>query len=64
MDDMAFKAIGRVAFPETPPYVVLLSAPTFGQAMPSAFTDIKPCTVLIADTPSAVPVVSQQKDFF
>lgn len=54
--DIALKAIGRVAFPLTPPYVVRFSRPTAGHAVVSAFKLIKPDTVLIAETPSAPPV--------
>ena len=42
--------------PDTPPYVVRLAAPTLGQGEPSAFSPIKPETVLVAVTPSAPPV--------
>lgn len=53
---MAFNACGRVAFPDTPPYVVRFSTPTAGHGTPFAFNDIKPLTVLMAETPSAFPV--------
>lgn len=56
MDEMALSACGRVALPDTPPYVVRFSTPTAGHGVPSARNDIKPCTVLMADTPSALPV--------
>lgn len=55
MDEIAFSACGRVALPDTPPYVVRLLTPTAGHGVPSARNDINPCTVLIADTPSALP---------
>lgn len=42
MDDIAFNAIGRVIFPETPPYVVYFSLPTAGQGVPFALTLISP----------------------
>lgn len=51
----AFKAIGRMAFPETPPYVVLWSFPTFGHAVVSCLIPIRPLTVFVAVTPSAPP---------
>lgn len=44
-----------VYLPDIPPYVVRLSAPTFGQGVPSAFSPIRPETVLVAVTPSAPP---------
>lgn len=53
MDETARNACGRVALPDTPPYVVRLSRLTAGQGVPSARNDIKPCTVLMAETPSA-----------
>lgn len=59
IDEIAFNACGLVALPETPPYVVRLSAPTAGHGVPSERNDINPCTVLIAETPSAFPA-----DFF
>lgn len=34
MADTARRAIGRMAFPETPPYVVFLFFPMFGHASP------------------------------
>ena len=42
--------------PDTPPYVVLCSFPTRGQAVPSEFNFISPLTVLVAVTPSALPI--------
>lgn len=56
---IALRAMGLVAFPETPPYVVRFSAPTAGHGSPFAFSDIKPETVLIAETPSALPEISK-----
>lgn len=53
--DTARNAIGRMALPETPPYVVLCSLPMFGQATPLVFTPIRPETVLVAVTPVAPP---------
>lgn len=44
-----------VYLPDTPPYVVRWPAPTFGQGLPSAFSPIRPETVLVAVTPSAPP---------
>lgn len=51
----ALKAIGLMAVPDTPPYVVRLPAPTAGQGVPSAFNPMRPETVLVAVTPSAPP---------
>ncbi len=51
----ALKAMGRIALPDTPPYVVLLSFPTFGQAVESCLIPIRPLTVFVAVTPSAPP---------
>lgn len=53
---IARKAIGLVAFPDTPPYVVRFSVPTAGHGVPSGFKDINPETVLMAETPSALPI--------
>lgn len=44
-----------VYLPDTPPYVVRFPAPTPGHGVPSAFSPIKPETVLVAVTPSAPP---------
>lgn len=56
---MARNAMGRVALPLTPPYVVRLSMPTAGQGVVSALTLISPDTVLMADTPLAPPTYTQ-----
>lgn len=56
---IALNAMGLVAFPDTPPYVVRFSVPIAGHGVPSGFSDIKPDTVLMAETPSALP---NQKD--
>lgn len=53
--DTARRAIGRIAFPETPPYVVFFSRPMPGQGDPSAFKPISPETVFVTVTPSAFP---------
>ena len=44
-----------IAFPETPPYVVLCASPTAGQATPLDWSPMRPDTVLMAVTPSAPP---------
>lgn len=51
----AFNPMGLVALPETPPYVVSFLTPTAGHGLPAAFRPIRPETVLMADTPSALP---------
>ena len=53
--ETALSATGRIAFPDTPPYVVRFSAPTPGQGVPSPFTFISPESVFVAVTPSALP---------
>jgi hypothetical protein len=55
MLDTALRAMGLMALPETPPYVVNFSFPTAGQASEFDFRPIKPDTVLVAVTPSASP---------
>ena len=55
MADTARRAIGLMALPDTPPYVVRFSFPTAGQALPSPFKPIRPETVFVAVTPSAFP---------
>lgn len=49
------KATGRVALPDTPPYVVIFWAPTAGQAVASDLSPIRPLIVLMAVTPVAPP---------
>ena len=55
MADTARRAMGRIAFPETPPYVVCFSRPMLGQAEASFLNPMRPETVLVAVTPSALP---------
>eukprot|EP01137_Pigoraptor_chileana_P009089 Opistho-2@56828 len=55
MFDTALRAIGRMALPETPPYVVFFSAPTAGHADALDLTPISPDTVLVAVAPDAPP---------
>jgi hypothetical protein len=47
-----------MAFPDIPPYVVDLLRPTAGQGMALLCNPINPDTVLIAVTPSALPVIN------
>ena len=54
--EIAFKAWGLVAFPDTPPYVVDLLRPTAGHGVASACSPINPDIVLIAVMPSALPL--------
>ena len=56
MTETALSAIGLMALPDTPPYVVFFCLPTAGQALELAFSPIRPETVLVAVTPSALPV--------
>merc|ERR1719187_1213652 len=51
----ALRAMGRMALPLTPPYVVRFSLPMEGHADPSGLSPISPLTVLVAVTPSAPP---------
>ena len=53
--DTARKAMGRMAFPDTPPYVVRLACPTPGHGVAPPFRCISPETVFVAVTPSAPP---------
>ena len=54
--DTSRRATGRIALPDTPPYVVRRSTPTFGHATASVDRiPIRPDTVLVAVTPSAPP---------
>mmetsp|Transcript_27773 Transcript_27773/g.41074 ORF Transcript_27773/g.41074 Transcript_27773/m.41074 type:complete len:266 (+) Transcript_27773:711-1508(+) len=55
MAETSRRAIGLMALPLTPPYVVRCSLPTLGQAVPSGVKCIKPDTVLVAVTPVAPP---------
>lgn len=55
--EIALRAIGLVALPLTPPYVVRLSAPIRGHGAPSALNPINPDTVFIAETPLAPPKI-------
>lgn len=55
IDDTARRPTGLVALPDTPPYVVNLSAPTAGHGSPFEFNPINPEIVLIAATPLALP---------
>lgn len=56
MEETALRAIGRMAFPDMPPYVVRPSSPTDGQAVPFERKFISVDTVFVAVTPSALPV--------
>lgn len=51
------------SLPDTPPYVVWLPVPTLGQGEPSAFSPIKPETVLVAVTPSAPPLNNSNRRY-
>ena len=55
--ETARKAIGLMALPDTPPYVVRFSLPTAGHAVPSPFKCIRPDTVFVAVQPSAPPKI-------
>ena len=48
MADTFLRAMGRTAFPDSPPYVVSCSLPTAGQALEFAFNPIRLDTVLMA----------------
>mmetsp|Transcript_11752 Transcript_11752/g.29696 ORF Transcript_11752/g.29696 Transcript_11752/m.29696 type:complete len:203 (+) Transcript_11752:932-1540(+) len=55
MAEIALSAMGRVALPDMPPYVVRFSLPTAGHALLSPCTPISVDTVLMAVTPDAPP---------
>ena len=61
MADTARSAIGRIALPETPPYVVRCCCPIDGHADASPRNPIKPETVFVAVTPSALPVATEHE---
>ena len=63
MEDTSRRAIGRMAFPDSPPYVVFSSLPTAGQALELPFSPMRPETVLMAVTPSAPPSLAARAIF-
>merc|ERR1719421_2675799 len=51
--DTALSAMGRIASPDTPPYVVFFASPMLGHAEASGRRPMRPETVFVAVTPAA-----------
>ena len=64
IDEIALRATGLVAFPLTPPYVVVFSIPTAGHGIPFDFSLIKPDMVFMAATPQAPPKANKFYNLF